>query len=388
MKLLLKFKSFFNSFDQILLLIVLTLLIFGLYLQFNIGTSLGDHFQMNLFLSQIKSLIFAVIVFCIFYCPKNTTLFLYRGSFLFMLLTIMLLTFVLVYGVSKQGSTRWIRLPFISFQPSSLAHPVLIIMFAKAFSQKHFIISKTGFFAFFKEFKPLILFSLTIIILIFLEKHLSTLIVLGCTLLSMIFAANFKRSLILIMLLLIIGSLMIVVNLGANYRSNRMEIYSKYSLFHKVLGINKTEINADAYQVRESLTAISQGGLFGVGRDGGRAKHKYLPDINSDYIFAIIGEEFGFLGGLFIISAFALFLLRVVLISSATENIFDNYLALGLGMNIFITAIVNIGVSISALPSTGLPLPFISYGGSALAVNVGMIAIILNISKKRSESGS
>ena len=378
-----KLKYFFDSFDQILLLLVVGLIIFGLYLQFNIGTSLGDRFQMSMFLSQAKSLIFAIFVFCLFYFPKNITDFLYKGSFMFMLITIMLLSFVLVYGVNTQGSTRWIRLPFISFQPSSLAHPVLIIMFAKAFAQKQKIIPNTGFFAFLKEFRPLLIFTITIFILILLEKHLSTLIVLGLTLLSMIFAANFKRSMIIIIALLLLGALMLVINVGANYRSNRMEIYSKYSLFHKALGIDKKEINADAYQVRESLTAISQGGLFGVGRDGGRAKHKYLPDINSDYIFAIVGEEFGFFGGLFVISAFSLFLFRVILIGSASGSIFNNYLAIGMGMNIFITAIVNIGVSLSALPSTGLPLPFVSYGGSALAVNVGMIAIILNIGRKR-----
>jgi cell division protein FtsW len=323
------------------------------------------------------------MVFCVFFFPKDITKLLYVGSFFFALILICLLAYVLVYGTAIQGSTRWIRLPFISFQPSSLAHPILIILFSKAFTQKHTIINKTGFFAFIREFKVQVALTMTVIILIFLQFHLSTLIVLICTLLSMIFVANFKRSMIMVLLLILIGSFLIILSIGANYRSNRMEIYSKYSLFHKIVGADRQTITADDYQVRESLTAISQGGFFGVGRAGGRAKHKYLPDINSDYIFAIIGEEFGFFGGMLIIIAFSVLLFRIFMISSSAVLLFDRYLVMGMGMNIFITSIVNIGVSLSALPSTGLPLPFISYGGSALAANIGMIAIILNISKKR-----
>ena len=378
-----KFRLFSFEFDQMLFYVVLALTLFGIYLQFNIATSLGDRFQMSMFISQARSLGFAVVVFCIVFFIPNVSKYLHFGSLLFVIFIIGLLLYVLLYGHTTQGSTRWIRIGGFSFQPSQLAHPVLIVFCAKLFENKQNIIPTTGFFKFFKNFKALIFVTSAIFILIYLEPHLSTLIVLGLTLLALLFVAGFKKSLIFVIVALMIGSYFLLMNRSNDYRPARMEIYAKYSLFHRALGIDRQEIRADAYQVRESLTAISQGGFFGTGSEHGRAKHKFLPDVNSDYIFAMIAEQHGFIGGTIIIILFGVFLFRSVIISAATENYFNRMVAIGFGINIFITAVVNVGVSLSALPSTGLPLPFISYGGSALAVNIGMLAVILNISIKR-----
>ena len=378
-----KRKLYLADYDHIMLSIAILLTLFGVYLQFNIGTSLGDSFQMGMFINQLKSLIFAVVVFVIFFFPNDLSKFLYKGSFIFVLITIGLLIFVLFKGITTQGSTRWIRLPFISFQPSSLAHPVLIIFYAKQFDRKKDILKNIGFVKFIKEFPVLIIITFSVIMLIFLEKHLSTLIVLGLTLISLIYVAEFKKSLILVLVLIISLTPLFVIRKAKDYRSARVSIYAKYSLFHKVLGIESEINDKREYQVRESLTAISQGGLFGTGSERGRAKHKFLPDVNSDYIFAMIGEQFGFFGGLIIIALFCTLLFRTVVISSSTDSYFKMIVAFGMGINIFINAIVNIGVALSALPSTGLPLPFISYGGSALAANAGMLAVILNFSSKR-----
>jgi len=372
------------KFDKTLFIIVLVLMVFGLYLQFNIGTSLGDSLPMRIFLNQMKSVVVAFIVFCMFYFPSKVTRFLHDFSFIFVLLLMLLLVYVVARGMTSGGATRWINLRIITFQPSSLAHPVLVILFAKYFAMKKAVIPKIGFFSFYSEFKMLVWIAGTVIFLILLEKHLSTLIVLACTLLAMIAVCDFKKSLLAILIpLLFIGSL-IVVNVGHEYRSTRMKIYSNYSLFSRALGVKPRELTRDErYQVQESLTAISSGGLLGVGQNQGRAKLKYVPDINSDFIFTIIAEERGFFGGAVIIALFTIFLYRVMKICSATGSTFENLLAFGLGINIFISAMVNIGVSLSALPATGLPLPFISHGGSALIVNVAMIAIILNISREK-----
>ncbi|MCL2063667.1 MAG: FtsW/RodA/SpoVE family cell cycle protein [Candidatus Cloacimonetes bacterium] len=378
-----KFKSFISNYDQVLIGIAVILILFGVYLQFNIATSLGDAFQMSLFINQLKSLAISIVVFLVVFCIPNLSNLIHKYSFFFITVVIGLLVFVLVYGVTTQGSTRWIRLPFFSFQPSQLAHPILIIFYAKYFEKKKEIIPKTGFFKFIKNFKPLIIITLTIFALIYLERHLSTLVVLALTLWAMLFIAEFKKSLLVMLFLLLLGSFWVSTNLTHGYRSTRMEIYSKYSLFHKALGIDIQEIEGDSYQIRESLTAISQGGLFGTGSEGGRAKHMFLPDVNSDYIFAMIGEQFGFFGGLIIILLFSILLFRSMLMSSSSKSYFDMLVIMGMGVNIFITAAVNIGVSLSALPSTGLTLPFISYGGSAMVVNIGMLAVMLNIGSKK-----
>ena len=378
-----KSKTYLTSYDQILLLVAVLLTIVGIYLQFNIATSLGDTFQMNLFLNQLKSLVIAVLVFVVIFNTKNLSEKLYKNSFIFVGIIIAMLIYVLIYGVTTQGSTRWIRLPFFSFQPSQLAHPILIIFFAKYFENTKDTIKSTGFFKFIRNYQPLILITLSIFVLIYLEKHLSTLIVLSVTLLSMLYVAQFKKRLIVMVLLLTFGLFYISTYFTHSYRSSRMEIYAQYSLFHKALGIEKESTSADSYQIRESLTAVSQGGLLGTGKSGGRAKHLFLPDVNSDYVFAMIGEELGFIGGLITLFLFSLFLIRSLMISVASETLFSQLVAMGMGINIFFTAIVNIGVSLSALPSTGLTLPFISYGGSALVVNAAMLAIILNLSSKR-----
>jgi len=377
-------NSSYLHLDKTLFIIVIILTLFGLYLQFNIGTSLGDRLQMRLFMNQFKYICLSIIVFCMFYFPKQITQYLHDFSLIFVLLLIGLLSFVLARGVMQGGATRWVRFGFVTFQPSSLAHPVLIILFAKYFTKNELIIYKTGFFAFLKEFKMLAIVTGTIFALILFEKHLSTLIVLGATLMAMIFVMNFKKSLLVMLSLILVLGVGIVLLTGHTYRSTRLRTYVNYSLFPRLFGVEQKQISKDeGYQIQESLTAISQGGFWGVGQNQGRAKHKYVPDINSDFIFTIIAEERGFLGGAVIIVLFTIFLYRVMKISSSSKWMFEHLLAFGFGINIFITAIINIGVSLSALPVTGLPLPFISHGGSALIVNVAMIAIILNISRER-----
>ena len=377
------FKNYFANYDQILFAVAVLLTIVGVYLQFNIATSLGNSFQMSLFLNQLKSLVVATLVFIAFIRIKKLEEFLFKYSYVFVGLIITMLVFVLLYGITTQGSTRWIRIAFISFQPSQLAHPILIIFYAKYFQKKKDIIKSTGFFKFLGNFQGLIFITLLVVVLIYLERHLSTLIVLCLTLLAMLYVAEFKKRLIFMLIFLTLALLYLGINFSHNYRSGRMDIYAEYSLFHKALGIEKENVSADSYQIRESLKAISQGGLVGTGREGGRAKHLFLPDVNSDYIFAMIGEELGFIGGLIIIILFSIFLFRSVSIGVSAESFFSELVAIGMGINIFVTAMVNIGVSLSALPSTGLTLPFISYGGSALVVNAAMLAIILNISKER-----
>jgi cell division protein FtsW (lipid II flippase) len=376
----LKKKISSYQFDHILLGVALILILFGIYLQFNIATSLGETLPMRMFINQVRSLVVAALVFIIIFSIPNLSKLLYNLSPILLIGTICLLVYVLFYGVTAQGSTRWMRLPFFSFQPSALAHPILIIFFAKYLDKKQHIIKKTGFVRFIKDFQILIFVTITILVLIFFQRHLSTLIVLSLTILGLLFVTGFKKSLLLITLLLIAVSVYFTVFKGEDYRSGRMDIFANYSLFHRALGVERQEITADAFQVRESLIAISQGGFFGTGVQGGRANMRFLPDVNSDYIFAMIGEQFGFIGGAIVILLFCVLLFRTLMISNKSDSFFKKVLVAGFGLNIFISAMVNIGVSLSALPSTGLPLPYISYGGSALLVNVAMLAIILNIS--------
>ena len=137
------------------------------------------------------------------------------------------------------------------------------------------------------------------------------------------------------------------------------------------------------YQVKESLTALSSGGVIGTGIARGRAKHYYLPEARTDYVYTIIAEEFGFLGAIFVFGLHCFLFFRAFKMAHYQESRFMQFLGVGMAMNIFCNVLVNTGVSMSILPPTGNTLPFISYGGSALLIDSASLGVILNISAKR-----
>ena len=225
--------------------------------------------------------------------------------------------------------------------------------------------------------------TIIIYLLILFEKHFSPLVISGITLLSLLFIAKIRLSTIGIFLAACLIIALLVIQLGPSYRSERMKIYSKYSLFHKALNKESDYAGTQDYQVRESLLSLSGGRLTGTSSKRGTGKHYFLPEAKTDYIFSIIGEEFGFLGALVVIGLFIFLFSRVIINSLRQNDTFLKLAGIGLGMNIFFNAMVNIGVSMAILPSTGVTLPFISYGGTSLLVNSFSVGLLLNISAKK-----
>jgi cell division protein FtsW len=160
-----------------------------------------------------------------------------------------------------------------------------------------------------------------------------------------------------------------------------MKTYKKYSLFFPERDLSDSG-DAD-YQVRESLTALTSGGFLGTGMARGRAKHYYLPEARTDYVFTIIGEETGYLGAMLVFLLHStLFFASLKMANKQTDN-YLKFLAAGMAMNIYCNVLVNTGVAMSILPPTGNTLPFISYGGSALLMDSIAVGVILNISAQR-----
>jgi cell division protein FtsW (lipid II flippase) len=135
--------------------------------------------------------------------------------------------------------------------------------------------------------------------------------------------------------------------------------------------------------VKQSLISLASGKLLGTSPRKGTGKHYFLPEAKTDYVYSIIGEEFGFLGALTVLILYVFMFYRCVTNSVRYEDLYLKLLGLGLGMNIFFNAMVNIGVAISALPSTGVTLPFISYGGTSLLIHSFTVGLLLNISAER-----
>jgi len=372
-----KRQSYIASYDKSILLTYIALSILGLLTMLDICSvySSLDYFFKHLMYFFI-SLTGVIVILYYFNFERLKPL-----IPAFVIMTIIILAFVLLRGTTVKGATRQLRFLGMSFQPSFMARIALVFLFAKTLSEKIDELRESKLILFLERFKGLIFITVLIFVLIILQRHLSTLVIGGLTLLSMLIYAGMRKRLIILTLCagLLLGY--IIIKKGAEYRSDRIEIYKKYSLFIRDKNI-KLPAHQD-YQVRESLTALSSGGILGTGPARGRAKHFYLPEARTDYIYAIIGEEFGFLGAMLIFGLHCFLFFKSFKIAESQQDNYLKFLCAGLAMNIFYNALVNTGVAMSILPSTGNTLPFISYSGSALLTDSASVGVILNISAKR-----
>lgn len=373
-----KEKTYIAQYDHYMLFIYFILMFIGLYMQLNISSV-----RTSMFFFYRQFLWFIISLGAVGYTFKIVDLSkLRRSSFLLIGFTILLLVAVLIFGKSVKGAVRSIHIWKFSIQPSLIARIALIIYFAHFLDKKEREIpnSKPSFFL--KKFNALIIITIVVYVLILAERHFSPLVISGLTLLSILFLARIRfLTIFLIIAIFLVGGL-IVLKSGPGYRSERMNIFHKYSLYTKEDAENRYEGTND-YQIKEGLISLSSGKFLGTGSSHGTGKHYFLPEAKTDYIFAIIGEEWGFLGAFAVIMLYVWLFIRCIISSWRKESLFLKLAGIGLGMNIFFNAMVNIGVAMAALPSTGVTLPFISYGGTSLLVNSLTIGLLLNISSEK-----
>jgi cell division protein FtsW (lipid II flippase) len=317
---------------------------------------------------------FVLVVFTIYSIKLDK---LRKLNIWYVAIAITLLILVLIFGTEINGAKRTLWF----FQPSFLARLALVFYYAGFLELNSAKLKQTNLKLLIKDFMPLIIYTAFILGLIALEKHLSTPIIASMTLLCLLIYAGIRKRVTLLILGcgLLVGCLILIG--GAGFRSGRIKTYLSYNILSKEKKLDNG--GQGSYQVKETLTALSRGSLIGTGMARGRAKHQYLPEATSDYIYTIIGEEFGFLGAILILGLHTLLFLRILRIAEQQQSQYYKYLCAGLAFNIFINALVNTGVAISILPATGNTLPFISSGGTALIVDSISIGIVLNISSKR-----
>ncbi len=284
------------------------------------------------------------------------------------LLCLILLVLVLIPGIGsvRNGSRSWFGIGGLGIQPSEMAKVGLIIFTAKYLSknEKEMRSIKDGIL-------PIMGVILLFFALIMLEPDFGTGMVITVTLVVMIFISEAKISFFVgcgIVGLLGIVALIIV----APYRMAR--IVSFLNPWTDPLG--------SGFQIIQSLYAIGPGGLLGMGFMKSRQKYFYLPEPQTDFIFSIISEEFGFLGVLIVCASFFFIFYSCIKIFFKTKDLFGKYLVFGLSFGIILQAILNLSVVVGLVPVTGVTLPFLSYGGSSLLVSMASIGIILNVSKK------
>ena len=278
-----------------------------------------------------------------------------------------LLLLVLVAGQSVNGAKRWISIAGIQFQPSEIAKFAMILMLARLSELFDHRVSRfrygvVGFGA----------ALLGILIPLALEKHLSAIMLMGMVAVVMMFIAGTK------MRYLMMGAgaaaLFVLVYISfMGYAGDRVTAWLDPASDPRDTG----------YQILQSLYAIGSGGLFGLGFGKSRQKYLYLPFQYNDYIFAIVCEELGLLGAVCIIGLFACLILRGYWIALNARDRFSMMAAAGLTTLVAVQTLLNLCVVTNLLPSTGIALPFFSYGGTALAVNLGEMGVILSISRHR-----
>ena len=283
--------------------------------------------------------------------------------------SIVLLLSVLLFGESVNGARRWINIAGLQFQPSEIAKFTLIVLFARL---------TQGFGNSAREVRYGVLgfgsALLGILIPLALEKHLSAIMLMGMVAVVMMFVAGTNPK----WLLAGAGAAVVFVVIYISFMG--------YAGDRVTAWLHPEQDPGDTgYQILQSLYAIGSGGLFGMGFGKSRQKYLYLPFQYNDYIFAIICEELGLVGALLIVLLFAALILRGYWIALRAPDRFSVVLAAGLITLIAVQTVLNLGVVTNLLPSTGIALPFFSYGGTALAVNLGEMGILLSISRYRNQ---
>lgn len=274
-------------------------------------------------------------------------------------------------GVSSNGARRWIKLGF-QLQPSEITKIGMIIFFAGYYSDdKNKLDTYWG-----GIFRPLIALIIPVGILLVVQNHMSAGIVISFITVVIVFMSGIRLRLIFTTAGAGLGALILALpvlkeKISGGFRSDRIEAW-----LHPLENASGT-----AYQTMQGLYAIGSGGLFGVGLGQSKQKYLYIPEAHNDFIFAILAEELGFVGCVFVLVLFAIFTVRGVLIAMRAEDLFGSLIAVGITALIAIQSILNIAVVTNSIPNTGISLPFLSYGGTSLIILLACVGILLNISR-------
>lgn len=350
--------------DSKLVFIVLFLIIIGFLAIFSAGAPKciiqGTHSTFFVLRQFIWFILGCIAMFTI---SKFNYKALNQLSIPFAWIIIGLLIGVHLFGTTVNGAQRWLSIGPIQFQPSEAAKLAVIMLLSSAFS-KDINIMNTKMW---KYYVPI----LVMVLLIFKQPNLSMVLILGISSMVMYFSAG--GNLKLILSTIGVGVFGLLTFGLKSYQSQRIEIW---------LHPEKDPLGA-GYNIIQAMLAFVAGGFFGEGYGNSRQKLGWLPEGHTDFIYAVFAEEFGFIGCLLIIGLFIAFLQRGLIISAKCEDVFGKLLAAGITISICLQAFINISVASSFIPATGVPMPFISYGGTSLFITMCMVGVLLNISKKR-----
>ena len=358
-----------ESVDMVLLSISLCLLILGIIMVASASISVADRNLSNPFYYLQRQIVFAVLgVIAAFFVYRIRLVQWEKSGMALLGFALFLLVLVLIPGVGKtvNGSTRWLSLGILNLQVSEVVKLFLLIYVA-GYLVRHGEAVRTSLWGF---IKPMLMVGLAGLLLLLEPDFGATVVIIG-TVLGMMFLGGVRFTQFLSFLSMFgVAALMLVV-------------FSPYRLQRLTSFMNPWADPFDSgFQLTQSLIAIGTGGWFGTGLGGSVQKLFYLPESHTDFLFAVLSEELGFVGVCLVVGLYALLLLRAFRIGLQAEqcgNRFAAYMAYGIGMWLVMQATINMGVNMGLLPTKGLTLPLMSYGGSSLVVSCMAIGFLLRI---------
>jgi len=349
-------------------IITILLLVIGMVMVSSASMPFGENYYNDAFYFIRKQIIWSVISLALLFIFSRIDYHkIAKISNFLILISIGLLAIVLIPGIGVEvgGSRRWINLPFFDPQPSEFVKLAIIIYLSDILNKKYRDIYKIKTILF-----PAFIFLLTATFLIFMEPDFSVGVTVWIIVFILMFAGEvrFKH-------IIGIGLTWVIFSVGylflENYRRERILAF-----------LNKGgEAAGSNFQITQSLIALGSGSIFGVGLGNSLQKYSYLPEANTDFIFSIIGEEFGLIGTVFVVVLFILFAFFGIRIAVKAKDYLGRMIAIGITSLVTVQAITNIAVSVGAIPVTGMTLPFVSLGGSSLMSMMIGVGILLNISK-------
>jgi len=290
-----------------------------------------------------------------------------KASYIFYIISLLLIAVLTPLGVSRNGAKRWLGFgESFTFQPSEIMKIALVMATAAYISTNQKKLNNIkGYFV------PFLLL-MAVVVVMYLQKHMSGTIVMGVASVSIIFASGInikpKYVIAVIMLILVVGGAFIVTD---EFRLKRIFSF-----------LNPEENIKDGnWQAAQSLYAIGSGGIFGRGIGQSREKYLWLPEAQNDFIFSVLGEEFGLVGTVTVLSVFVFFIYRGYKIAITCNDLFGSLIATGITSVFALQIFVNVAVVTCTMPVTGMPLPFFSYGGTALLINLCAMGLLLSVSR-------
>ena len=363
-----------SGFDYPLFTIVMILLAFGMIMMFSASYATAYNSTGDSLYYVKRQLIFAVGGIIAMLLLSSLDYHIFQNKVILRIIVLVsagLMLLVKLMGTTQGGAERWLQIGEITFQPSEILKFAVIIYFAYLTEKKF---SKITDFK--KGFLP---FAVALAIscgLLIMQPHLSGTIIVFAIGFSMMYVAGVNKKHLLLMLLgltaLVVIGVLLLQAMGYDYFTARIQSWQN----------PESDTQKNTFQTYQSLVAIGSGGMFGLGFGNSRQKYGYLPASRNDFVFSIICEELGFVGAMLVIILFLIFVFRGFYISSHARDKFGSMVAFGITLQIGLQALLNIAVVTNSIPNTGISLPFFSYGGTALMMQLAEMGILLSISRK------